>query len=75
MYPEEAILASKDAKVKVAVPVHWGGFALALHPWKDSIERFTEEAAVKKQAISSPRIGEVVALGEEPSDKWWSELV
>lgn len=74
MYPEEAVQAANDAKVNVAVPVHWGGFALALHPWKESIERFTEKATTKNQTISTPQIGEIVIFGDEPSINWWEPL-
>ncbi len=74
MYPEEAVQASIDAGVKVSIPVHWGGFPLALHTWQDPIERFTAEAKAKEQTISTPEIGKVVALGEEPSTDWWTEL-
>lgn len=74
MYPEEAVQASIDAGVKVSIPVHWGGFPLSLHTWQDPIERFTEEAQEKEQAISTPEIGEVVVLGEEPRNTWWAGL-
>lgn len=74
MFPEETVQASIDAGVKVSVPVHWGGFPLALHTWQDPIERFTKEAKVKDQTISTPEIGEVVTFGEEPDNDWWSAL-
>mgnify|MGYP000008773242 CR=1 FL=1 len=74
MYPEEAVQASVDTGVKVSIPVHWGGFPLALHTWKDPIERFAAEAKEQKQAISTPKIGQVVVLGEEPTEVWWANL-
>ncbi len=74
MYPEEAVQASIDSQVNVAIPVHWAGFPLSLHTWQDPIERFTAEAKEKEQIISTPEIGEVVALGAEPKTHWWSEL-
>ena len=40
MYPEETVQAAIDAGVKNAMPVHWGGFALAQHHWKDPVQRF-----------------------------------
>jgi len=74
-YPEEAIQAAQDANVNVAVPVHWGGFALALHPWKESIERFTAAASNKKQKISTPKIGSINELEKTADEQWWEELV
>ncbi|OEK00925.1 hypothetical protein BFP97_05095 [Roseivirga sp. 4D4] len=74
MFPEETVQSSIDAHVSIAIPVHWGGFPLALHTWKDPIERFTTAAEVKGQKISTPEIGQVVTFGDEPTMDWWSEL-
>ena len=73
-HPEESVQAALDVRVKVSTPVHWGGFALALHPWKEPIERFTTEAKNKNLAVSTPQIGELQILGTENSSNWWSEL-
>ena len=54
MYPEESIQAALDAKVQVATPVHWGGFSLAIHSWKDPVKRFYNEATSKKVKICTP---------------------
>jgi len=74
MYPEETVQASIDSGVKVSIPVHWGGFPLSLHTWQDPIERFTAEAKAKELTYSTPQIGEIVTLGEEPQTDWWAEL-
>ncbi|MFT4545513.1 MAG: L-ascorbate metabolism protein UlaG (beta-lactamase superfamily), partial [Bacteroidia bacterium] len=74
LHPEESAQAAIDAQVKVATPVHWSGFALALHPWKEPIERFTAEAKNKNLMVSTPEIGELKELGKEASSDWWSEL-
>ncbi|MFY0594608.1 MAG: MBL fold metallo-hydrolase [Roseivirga sp.] len=74
MFPEETVNASIDAGVKTSIPVHWGGFPLALHTWKDPIERFTKEAQLKKLSISTPEIGEIVLLNEESTKDWWTHL-
>lgn len=70
MYPEESVQAALDAKVKKALPVHWCGFALAQHHWKDPIERFYKEAAIKKLEISTPNIGQLLNYNS-PSLPWW----
>lgn len=71
LFPEEAVQAAADARVQTAVPVHWGGFALALHSWTDPIERFVAEAGRKQQSILTPRLGEVVLPGSDSREAWW----
>ncbi len=74
MYPEEAVLAAKDAGAKVATPVHWGGFSLAMHPWKEPVERFVAEAEKLNQTICVPKLGQVVEVTDPPTlHKWWAE--
>lgn len=73
MYPEESIQAAIDAGVKKALPVHWAGFALAQHHWKDPIERFHKEAANKSLEISTPNIGQLVNYNS-PTLQWWEAI-
>ena len=72
MYPEESVQAALDAKVKIALPVHWGGFALALHHWKDPIARFSAEASAKNLQISTPNIGRQLSMSTK-TDTWWND--
>ncbi len=58
MYPEEAVNAGIDVNAKMSIPIHWGAFALALHTWKDPVERFSAHA--QKSNIS--QIGEIVPM-------------
>jgi L-ascorbate metabolism protein UlaG (beta-lactamase superfamily) len=75
MYPEEAVLAGIEAQAKVSTPVHWAGFPLALHHWKDPIERFVNEAKEQNQIVSTPKIGQIVRMTETPSQEdWWTSL-
>lgn len=72
MYPEESIQAGMDAKAQLIMPVHWAGFALALHTWYDPVNRFVAEAEKRNVSLMTPRIGEMIALdGEIRLDKWW----
>lgn len=75
LHPEESVQAAIDANVKVATPVHWAGFSLALHPWKEPIERFTAEANKKGLMLSTPRIGESLNLGDTGGEKWWISIL
>ena len=74
MYPEEAVQAAMDAKVKQAIPVHWGAFSLALHHWKDPIFRFVHEANRMKQQHITPKPGEIIDLDSNNSDPWWQSF-
>jgi L-ascorbate metabolism protein UlaG (beta-lactamase superfamily) len=74
LHPEESVQAAIDVKAKVVTPVHWAGFVLALHPWKEPIERFVTESIARNQVICTPQIGEMVIFGNQPSTEWWKSL-
>lgn len=71
MSPEEAVQAAQELGAKVLLPVHWGKFSLALHPWDEPVIRTTLSAAGKVK-VTTPRIGEPVILNVSyPADRWW----
>jgi L-ascorbate metabolism protein UlaG (beta-lactamase superfamily) len=73
MFPSEAIKAFKDLKAKNLFPVHWGMFQLALHSWKDPIEKISKLADEQGIALIAPKFGEIVNLGKyKEVEKWWS---
>lgn len=73
MYPEESIQAAMEAGAKKVIPVHWAGFALALHTWTDPVERFVAEAASKEVPASAPKIGELVSdYASHTGTEWWT---
>jgi L-ascorbate metabolism protein UlaG (beta-lactamase superfamily) len=74
MYPEEAVQAAIDARVTLAVPVHWGAFSLALHNWKDPIDRFVVAAQLKNQGYLTPKPGEIVIKGQIQVLPWWDDF-
>lgn len=72
MMPEETVQASIDLKARYLLPIHWGRFNLALHPWTDPIERATKEASEKEVTIITPVVGEIVNLIPPlPESRWW----
>lgn len=72
MNPEEAVQAGADLGAKVIMPVHWGKFALAFHPWNEPPARAVKAAAEKGMRITLPRIGEQVILDVSyPDAHWW----
>ncbi len=74
MYPEESVLAARDAQVAHAVPVHWGGFTLALHPWTEPVTRFVDKAISSNTSYALPLPGEIFGLDTKRDDAWWMTI-
>lgn len=74
MFPEETAQAALDVNAQVLMPIHWGKFALGLHPWKESIERVTKRAGEMGLPLLTPRIGRsVTALDRSSNGTWWED--
>ncbi len=75
MMPEETVQAAIDLKSKLMVPIHWGAFTLAFHDWTDPAERVTKAAIELNMPISTPKIGEVLVVGDPiyPKERWWTD--
>lgn len=72
MMPEETLQASIDLRAKSLLPVHWGKFTLATHPWTEPVERLIAANIDETQSILTPQIGEVLGIGSEnKTGKWW----
>ncbi|WP_040282175.1 MBL fold metallo-hydrolase [Psychroserpens damuponensis] len=73
MFPEESVKAGIDVKAKQMMPIHWGAFKLAMHPWTDPVERVTKKAEELNVSIITPKIGDVFFLKSENSipQQWW----
>lgn len=75
MMPEETVQAAKDLKATTLMPVHWGKFTLAMHPWDEPIRRVTAAAARAGLPITTPRIGEIVNINQHyPKEAWYDFL-
>jgi L-ascorbate metabolism protein UlaG (beta-lactamase superfamily) len=75
MMPEETVQAAVDLKAKVLLPVHWGKFVLAMHPWTEPVERVLVKAAELSVKVVTPLIGEPMAVGENfETKRWWQTL-
>ena len=73
MMPEETVQASKDLKSKLLMPIHWGKFNLALHPWKEPIQRAIKKGEELNVNIITPEIGEMVTLNDQlMTTHWWT---
>jgi len=74
MFPEETVQAAIDLKAKVLMPVHWGKFSLAMHPWNEPIKRVVLAAAANQLPLVTPKLGETIILNEYlPTENWWLE--
>ncbi len=74
MFPEEAVFAAQDMEAERVIPVHWGGFALALHTWQDPIERFSKAAAEAGLHFELPYPGEVISPSRKAGRDWWKAI-
>jgi L-ascorbate metabolism protein UlaG (beta-lactamase superfamily) len=75
MMPEETAQAALDVKAKVLMPLHWGKFSLAMHPWKEPVERLTAKAKELNVQLFTPRIGRIVNGPDMAlSERWWDEV-
>jgi L-ascorbate metabolism protein UlaG (beta-lactamase superfamily) len=72
--PDGAAKAFMDMGGKgLMMPIHWGLFDLALHGWRQPIERMLEIAAEKGISLWSPAPGHPaeVFAGTEMRSDWW----
>jgi L-ascorbate metabolism protein UlaG (beta-lactamase superfamily) len=70
--PEQAVEAHRRLRGGVLLPIHWGTFVLAPHPWAEPVERLLVAAAEAGVSLAVPRPGERVDAAEPPAlDPWW----
>lgn len=74
MVPEETVRAHIDLKGRVLLPIHWGKYNLAFHPWKEPIIRLAKAANDNQITLATPVIGELVTPEKIPSVHWWEDL-
>ena len=74
--PDNAAKAFREMRQDgLLMPIHWGLFDLALHAWKQPIERMIEVAREFALPLWSPEPGrptEVIA-GTPLTDLWWTQ--
>ena len=76
MMPEETAQAGLDVKAKKIMPIHWAGFKLALHDWKDPIKRVEAKALELNLKVIAPQIGQEIIVADSVSTyaNWWENL-
>ncbi|GAA2094668.1 MBL fold metallo-hydrolase [Streptomyces albiaxialis] len=75
MTPEEGVRAHLDLTraEDPLLPIHWGTFNLALHPWAEPAERTLRAAAAAGVRAAAPVPGGSFEPSAEelPTDPWW----
>jgi len=70
--PDGALAAFQAIHGSLMMPIHWGLFDLALHGWREPIERIWELADQRGIRLFSPEPGKPVEVGEFRSN-WWKQ--
>ena len=76
--PDGAIQAYEalggQERAGVLMPIHWGLFNLAMHAWRQPIERISALAAEKQIKLFVPEPGRPTPFcrGEEVRTRWWN---
>ena len=75
MNPEEAVRAHVDlsgAGKGLVVPIHWGTFRLAPHPWGEPIDRLVNAADSAGVDVAVPKPGHRIDVSEPAAlEPWW----
>jgi len=77
MTPEEGLRAHRDlGGASALLPIHWGTFNLAPHPWSEPAERTLAAAAECGVRTAIPVPGASFEPSDEilPATRWWREL-
>jgi hypothetical protein len=57
------------------IPVHWGTFVLAFHPWAEPADRAWDESKARGVTLALPRPGQRIDVTDPPPiDGWWQTL-
>ena len=76
MMPEETAQAGIDVRANKIMPIHWAGFKLALHDWKDPIVRVKAKADELNIEVITPQIGQEIIVKDSVTTylNWWKDL-
>jgi L-ascorbate metabolism protein UlaG (beta-lactamase superfamily) len=72
--PLGALDALERSGAKLLIPIHWGTFVLAYHPWSEPAETLVTEARKRGATVLTPRPGEPVEPAATPlpaTSAWW----
>jgi len=70
--PENALRAHTLLGGGPLLPIHWGTFNLALHPWDDPAETLLRLAPKSGTRLLMPRLGDAIEPSHDlPVQAWW----
>lgn len=70
--PENALTAHTLLGGGPLLPIHWGTFNLALHPWDEPVETLLRLAPKSDARLLLPKLGEPIEpVHESPLETWW----
>jgi L-ascorbate metabolism protein UlaG (beta-lactamase superfamily) len=74
--PENALKAIALLDPATFLPVHWGTFRLAMHPWDQPAEVLFEQSSTLRARLVMPRLGEPFepAQASGTVDPWWRNV-
>ena len=74
MGPEKAANAHLALRGKMMMPIHWGTFNLALHAWKEPIQKLLVFAEQKNIQLFLPEPGMPTEVtGQAHHSIWWEK--
>lgn len=57
------------------LPVHWGTFSLAMHPWDQPAEELFAQGEKSGAQLLMPRLGEAIEPAQAPRpEPWWRQV-
>jgi len=72
MFPSQTAKAAQDLGAATILPVHWGKFKEAFHPWNEPVNRLLQSADSLGIPVTVPMIGEPYAIGDAVLQTgWW----
>lgn len=76
MMPEESARAAEELGARAVVPCHNSKYCLSLHRWRDPMDLMAKASDGKPYRLLTPRIGEVVEIGNEGQtfSRWWESV-
>lgn len=77
MFPDQTYEAAKDIRAKAVMPIHWGAFSLAMHPWQEPAELLVNNAEKDSIKVVIPQIGQrtrLDSLSVTTLDPWWTRI-
>ncbi|MBS2029341.1 MAG: MBL fold metallo-hydrolase [Deltaproteobacteria bacterium] len=73
--PRNALKATQMLSSPRLLPIHWGTFNLALHPWSQPVEEAYVDAVADHVKLLTPKLGEPIEPTDDPpTPPWWHDL-